>query len=291
MIVSDGDRVLQVISNLLSNAFRWTPDGGRIDLGLAAGNGTVRVDVADSGPGVPPEERERIFDPFISHDVNGTGLGLPIARELALALGGRIELQSEPGSGSRFRLVLPVVRLRRATLARYAAAACSSDRLDAATSARRPRPRSSALEPCVDAPPAGAHEVDEEREIVDAGVTLGEELALEALEPPDRLVEQAADLGDVPGDRQDLGAEAVADGNADLSRDRGLELGGGGRERLDLRPRALERRFEQRGSGAAGGRLGDSLLRPFQSQFVHGREATLSAGWTLRSSTTSSRRS
>jgi len=105
--VSDGDRVLQVISNLLSNAFRWTPDGGRIDLELAAGNGAIRVDVADSGPGVPLEQRERIFDPFISNDVDGTGLGLPIARELALALGGRIELQSEPGRGSRFRLVLP----------------------------------------------------------------------------------------------------------------------------------------------------------------------------------------
>jgi signal transduction histidine kinase len=109
VIVSDGDRVLQVISNLLSNAFRWTPDGGRIELGLAAGNGAVHVDVADTGPGVPHEERTRIFDPFISHDVNGTGLGLPIARELAVALGGRIELRSELGEGSRFRLVLPVV--------------------------------------------------------------------------------------------------------------------------------------------------------------------------------------
>ena len=54
VIVSDGDRVLQVISNLLSNAFRWTPDGGRIELGLAASNGTARVEVVDSGPGVPP---------------------------------------------------------------------------------------------------------------------------------------------------------------------------------------------------------------------------------------------
>jgi signal transduction histidine kinase len=108
VIVSDGDRVLQVISNLLSNAFRWTPDGGRIELGLAAANGVVRVDVVDSGPGVPPEEGERIFEAFISHDVNGTGLGLPIAKELAAALGGRIELLSDSGGGSRFRLVLPV---------------------------------------------------------------------------------------------------------------------------------------------------------------------------------------
>ncbi|CAN5247501.1 ATP-binding protein [soil metagenome] len=107
VIVSDGDRVLQVISNLLSNAFRWTPDGGRIELELAADNGTVRVDVADSGPGITAGQRSRIFEPFISNDVNGTGLGLPIAKELAIALGGRIELLSAPGRGSRFRLVLP----------------------------------------------------------------------------------------------------------------------------------------------------------------------------------------
>jgi signal transduction histidine kinase len=109
VIVSDGDRVLQVITNLLSNAFRWTPDGGRIELQLAASNGAVRVDVVDTGPGVAPEDRARIFDAFVSQDVNGTGLGLPIAQELALALGGRVELQSELGQGSRFRLVLPAV--------------------------------------------------------------------------------------------------------------------------------------------------------------------------------------
>jgi signal transduction histidine kinase len=108
VIVSDGDRVLQVITNLLSNAFRWTPDGGRIDLQLAASNGKVAVDVLDTGPGVPPGERTRIFEAFVSDDVNGTGLGLPIARELAVALGGGIELDSKGGTGSRFRLVLPL---------------------------------------------------------------------------------------------------------------------------------------------------------------------------------------
>jgi signal transduction histidine kinase len=107
VIVSDGDRVLQVISNLLANAFRWTPDGGRIQLGLQRVNGAVTVDVADSGPGIAPDEQDRIFRPFWSTDGRGTGLGLPIARELAVALGGRIELESELGRGSRFRLVLP----------------------------------------------------------------------------------------------------------------------------------------------------------------------------------------
>jgi two-component system, OmpR family, sensor kinase len=107
VIVSDGDRVLQIISNLLANAFRWTPDGGRIDLALGSANGSVTVDVADTGPGIHADERERIFRPFWSHDGRGTGLGLPIARELAVALGGRIELETEVGAGSRFRLVLP----------------------------------------------------------------------------------------------------------------------------------------------------------------------------------------
>ena len=106
-IVSDGDRVLQIISNLLANAFRWTPDGGRVELGLTAENGSVSVAVGDSGPGIPPQERERIFRPFWSGDNTGTGLGLAIARELAVALGGRIELESQPGRGSRFELVLP----------------------------------------------------------------------------------------------------------------------------------------------------------------------------------------
>jgi two-component system OmpR family sensor kinase len=107
VIISDGDRVLQIITNLLSNAFRWTPDGGTIELGLTAENGAVSVSVTDTGPGIGIEEQERIFRPFWSRDGGGTGLGLAIASELAQALGGRIELDTEPGRGSRFELVLP----------------------------------------------------------------------------------------------------------------------------------------------------------------------------------------
>ena len=109
-IMTDGDRVLQVITNLLSNAMHWTPDGGRVDVGIETSNGTVSVDVADSGPGITAEQRERIFRPFVSGDTQGTGLGLPIARELARALGGHVELESAVGQGSRFRLVLPARR-------------------------------------------------------------------------------------------------------------------------------------------------------------------------------------
>jgi signal transduction histidine kinase len=99
--------VLQVVGNLLSNAFQATPDGGRIDLSLAQENGSVTVAVQDSGPGIPRESRDRLFRPFVSNSTGGTGLGLAIAKELSGALGGRIELESEPGHGARFELVLP----------------------------------------------------------------------------------------------------------------------------------------------------------------------------------------
>ena len=127
------------------------------------------------------------------------------------------------------------------------------------------------LEPRIDAAPAGAHEVDEQREIVHPCMPLGEELALEPLEPSDRLVEEAADLGDVPRDGKDLGAQAVADRIADVHRDRGLELGGRGCERLDLLSRALEGGFDRSGLGASGGGVRDSLLRALQGKGVHGR--------------------
>ena len=106
VIVSDGDRLLQIVGNLLANAFRAVPDGGRVEVGLAQSAGDVHVTVTDSGPGIAAHEQERLFRPFVS-DAGGTGLGLTIARELSLALGGRIDLDSEPGRGSRFELVLP----------------------------------------------------------------------------------------------------------------------------------------------------------------------------------------
>ena len=91
--------MLQVVGNLLSNAFRATPDGGRISLALAQQNGTVHVAVEDSGPGISLESRERLFRPFVSDSTGGTGLGLAIAKEISGALGGRIELESEVGQG------------------------------------------------------------------------------------------------------------------------------------------------------------------------------------------------
>ena len=107
VIVSDGDRVLQIVGNLLSNAFRATPDGGRIRLELAQHGDTVAVRVEDTGPGIADADRELLFRPFYSGGNRGTGLGLTIARELSHALGGEIALESQLGSGSRFELLLP----------------------------------------------------------------------------------------------------------------------------------------------------------------------------------------
>ena len=107
VVTTDGDRVLQIVSNLLSNAFSWTPDGGSISLALQKGNGSVFLAVTDSGPGIEPVDRDRVFRPFVTETGEGTGLGLAISRELAQALGGDLKLDSVVGRGSRFELRLP----------------------------------------------------------------------------------------------------------------------------------------------------------------------------------------
>jgi two-component system, OmpR family, sensor kinase len=107
VVTTDGDRVLQIVSNLLANAFSWTPDGGSISLALSKDNGSVSVAVTDSGPGIAPLDRDRVFRPFVSENGDGTGLGLAISRELAQALGGDLKLDSVVGRGSRFELRLP----------------------------------------------------------------------------------------------------------------------------------------------------------------------------------------
>jgi signal transduction histidine kinase len=104
---TDGDRVLQIVSNLLSNAFSWTPDGGEISLAVSKDNGFASVSVTDSGPGIAPIDHDRVFRPFVSENGEGTGLGLAISLELAHALGGDLQLDSVVGRGSRFELRLP----------------------------------------------------------------------------------------------------------------------------------------------------------------------------------------
>ena len=130
------------------------------------------------------------------------------------------------------------------------------------------QPPLESFEPRVDASPARAHEVDEEREVVHASVALGEQVALEPLEAPDCLVEEPADLGDVPRNGEDLRPEAVANGRPDLCRDTCLELGRRGGERFDLRPRALERRLDAGVLRPARG-LRDALPGACECECVH----------------------
>lgn len=117
LIRADARRLRQVLSNLLVNAIKYTPSG-QIRLHTAArldGEGRARLVflVADSGPGIPPQEQARLFEPFEQLDPSqpGNGLGLFICRELATLMGGTLSLDSLPGQGSRFMLDLPVETL------------------------------------------------------------------------------------------------------------------------------------------------------------------------------------
>jgi signal transduction histidine kinase len=125
--VATGDelRVEQVITNLVSNAIKYTSRGGVLLRSRVVGDGLM-VEVEDTGRGIPAGEQERIFarftqlDPGAGRLAEGTGLGLAIARGLAGAMGGRIEVASEPGRGSRFTLHLPLEAARSAQDARLA---------------------------------------------------------------------------------------------------------------------------------------------------------------------------
>lgn len=108
-IKSDSERLRRVFENLLTNAIQAMPDGGRISLRAVKLNGRVRVDVIDNGPGVPPEIRERLFEPFVSHGkLGGTGLGLAIAQGIVEAHGGSINLEVTETQGADFYLILPL---------------------------------------------------------------------------------------------------------------------------------------------------------------------------------------
>jgi hypothetical protein len=137
---------------------------------------------------------------------------------------------------------------------------------------KRPGGDALSLEPFesrVDPSPTCADQLDEECEIVHPGLALGRELALETLEAPDRLVEQAPHLGDVPRHGEHLDVETVAHSRGDLRRDRSFELGSRGRKIFDLLSRSLESGFEEGRVGATGGGVRDALLGAFQSEFVH----------------------
>jgi signal transduction histidine kinase len=112
---ADRARLDQVLGNLLRNALRYTPEGGLVAVEAQREGEAVRVTVADTGPGIPPEDLPHLFerfyrggDPARARDAGGAGLGLAIVRELVEAMGGRVAVDSAPGEGSRFSITLPV---------------------------------------------------------------------------------------------------------------------------------------------------------------------------------------
>ena len=115
MVWGDADRLTQVVLNLLSNAAKYAPRQlGVVSLALQVRGGEVVVSVSDNGPGVPPDQQAKVFEKFRQVDGDehyrpgGTGLGLPISREIVQHLGGRLWLESEPGQGACFAFALPL---------------------------------------------------------------------------------------------------------------------------------------------------------------------------------------
>jgi signal transduction histidine kinase len=109
----DEDRMSEVLGNLLSNAFKFTPRGGRVELTAQPLGNEIVIEVSDTGAGIPPEQLPRIFQKFYQADnqakasAKGTGLGLAIAKEIVEAHGGNITANSIAGHGATFRIILP----------------------------------------------------------------------------------------------------------------------------------------------------------------------------------------
>jgi signal transduction histidine kinase len=113
---ADKGRMFQLLDNLVSNAIKFTPEGGDVRVSLARVNGFVRLEVADTGIGVDADEQQRLFERFFrastasDQQIPGTGLGLYIARAIVEAHEGSISVESVPGEGTSFRIDLPVER-------------------------------------------------------------------------------------------------------------------------------------------------------------------------------------
>jgi signal transduction histidine kinase len=111
---ADGDRLKQVVANLVDNAVKYSPGGGQISVSVSADRTAGTIDVADRGLGIPADEQERIFqkfyrlDPSMTNGVGGSGLGLYISRELIRQMGGELTVRSTYGTGSTFTIMLPL---------------------------------------------------------------------------------------------------------------------------------------------------------------------------------------
>ncbi len=116
-VLGDAERVTQILSNLLSNAHKYTPDEGHIDLSVEITEPVARVEVTDNGIGLSKEEQALLFTPFYrahnptTEEVGGTGLGLMITRSLVEMQGGEIQVSSKPGHGSTFGFTLPLAQV------------------------------------------------------------------------------------------------------------------------------------------------------------------------------------
>ena len=113
VLVADRQRITQAIMNLMRNALEHTPDGTPVSVGSRVVGNTAQIWVRDAGPGIPVEDRERLFERFSRgeggrHSAGGAGLGLAIVKSIAEAHGGRVELETAVGLGSTFTLILPI---------------------------------------------------------------------------------------------------------------------------------------------------------------------------------------
>jgi len=115
-IVADERKVKQVVVNLLANAVKFTPDGGRVSVQADQLDGNVRIAVRDTGIGIAPEDQRRVFEEFqqarhqTAQSREGTGLGLTLSKRFVELHGGTLTLESEPGKGSTFTVMLPFVK-------------------------------------------------------------------------------------------------------------------------------------------------------------------------------------
>ncbi len=113
---ADALRFKQVLMNLAGNAIKFTPEGGRIELAARQVDGQVRVEVHDNGPGIPPEQQQRIFEAFVrltqtGSATEGTGLGLAITSRLVELHGSKLQIESKPGGGTCFHFSLPLLAI------------------------------------------------------------------------------------------------------------------------------------------------------------------------------------
>jgi signal transduction histidine kinase len=206
VVSGDYDALKRAVSNLLENAVRYAPPGSRVRLAVGSERSRAWVSVSDEGPGIAPEDQQRVFDRFWRVDKGrsraegGTGLGLAIVRQIANSHGGEVQLQSKVGVGSTFTIWLPVAAVDGVSRPRA--------RLGRAAAADLPRPTTGGGPP--PAPAAGAAEASGDDGEPADGVAPAKRGATAADEPADGAVPPergaTAGRGETPADGAGTGA-------------------------------------------------------------------------------------